>query len=375
MGKYISCGQYNKNFKYIILACFFNILVNLIFGLDLNVNFKEILLFPSKGQKTLYKHSRVHEIFRYIGVFIVACVFYKIEAIPNKKEITSHNIASYSSKESNDQIILIFNDLNDEIGSISILNFIIVITIYVCIEYLSDIYDELGLIIFDFWMFELLIISYINAKMFKLKIYRHQIFAILFNSIICLLFRLPCFILSFFLKDEEEKDVSLYKNNNWYIALGLFIYIMIITIRAYSYTKIKWFIDLKYISSTKILIFIGLIGIFVSSISCIIETYIKCNPKINFCKVKDENKNTIYYIDNFKIFKENISKLDTTIEIIYEICIIVLGIICRFFALYYDMQIIKFLTPVHIIFYSSIYYFLINLIAFIYNIIINKVFF
>ena len=175
--------------------------------------------------------------------------------------------------------------------------------------------------------------------MLKLKIYRHQIFAILFNLIICLLFRLPCFILSFFLIDEEENRTSLYNYNKWYIVLGLFIYIMIITIRAYSYTKIKWFIDLKYISSAKLLIFIGFIGIFVSSISCIIETYTKCSQKINFCEIIDENNNT--YIDNFNIFFENISKLSTTIEIIYEICIIVLGIICRFFALYYDMQIIK----------------------------------
>ena len=58
MGKYISCGQFNKNIKYIILGCFFNILVNLIFGFDLddNFNFKALLLFPSEGQKTLYKH-------------------------------------------------------------------------------------------------------------------------------------------------------------------------------------------------------------------------------------------------------------------------------------------------------------------------------
>ena len=123
MGKYFSFGQYNKNFKYIILACFFNILVNLIFGLDLNINFKQILLFYSEKQEKLYKHSRVHEIFRNIGIFIFACAFYKFETVSNKKEITSHKITSYSSKESNDQIILIFNDLNNEMGNISILIF------------------------------------------------------------------------------------------------------------------------------------------------------------------------------------------------------------------------------------------------------------
>ena len=124
MGKYISCGQYNKNYKYIILGCFFNILENFIFGYDRNNDFKKLLLFPSEKQKNLYKHTTVHEIFKYIGVFIFSCVFYKIERMTNKKEITSHKIKSYSSeKTNNNQIILIFNDSQDEIGNISILTF------------------------------------------------------------------------------------------------------------------------------------------------------------------------------------------------------------------------------------------------------------
>jgi len=51
MGKYIACGQYNKNFKYIILACVFNILVYFIFGFDLDDDSKGLLLFNTKMQK------------------------------------------------------------------------------------------------------------------------------------------------------------------------------------------------------------------------------------------------------------------------------------------------------------------------------------
>jgi len=107
--------------------------VNLIFGFDLDDDFKALLLFPSNGQKKLYKHSSVHEIFRNIGVFIFACFFYKIDK------------SSFSSEKSTNEIILIFNDSEDEINSISILNFIFIITIYVCTEYLSDIFFQLGL--------------------------------------------------------------------------------------------------------------------------------------------------------------------------------------------------------------------------------------
>ena len=204
MGKYISCGQYNKNFKYIILGCFFNILVKFIFGFDLDNGFNELLLFPSNGQRKLYKHMRVYDIIGNIGLFIFSCVFYKIERMTNKKEITSQKTLSFLPTKSNNQIILIFNDSQDEMDSISVLNFIFIITVYACIEYLSDIFYQLGLKIFDFWMFELLVISYINAKMFKLKIYKHQMFAIIFNSFICLIFRLPSFILSFSLKENND---------------------------------------------------------------------------------------------------------------------------------------------------------------------------
>ena len=259
-------------------------------------------MFPSDGQKLLYNHAAVHEIFRNIGVF-------------NKKVLTSHKISINSSRESNN-IILIFNNSQNEIGSISILILIFVITTYIYIEYLSDIYYRLGLKIFDFWMFELLVISYINAKIFKLTIYKHQKFAIFFNSFICLLFRLPCFILSFSLNNEN----SLYKENKWLIALGLIIYVIIITIRAYSYTRIKWFIDLKYISLTKLLILIGFIGIFVSSISCVIQTYIKCSFIINICQVKNNKNSNDYYLYNFIIYIENINALGST-EIILECCV------------------------------------------------------
>ena len=263
--------------------------------------------------------------------------------------------------------ILIFNDSQDKLDSISNLSYIFVITAFVCIQFLAEIFYQLNLKIFEFWMFELLIISYINVKMFNLEIYKHHIFAIIFNSFICLIFRLPSFILSFSLEDEkDEKDPkSLFEISGWYIVLGLFIYMILITIDAYSITKMKWFIDLKYISSTKLLICINFIGILISLILCIIETNIKCSPKINFCKVSYTNS-TSKYLDNFDVYYETISNLENY-EIIIEIFLILFGMICKFFALYYNILIIQYLTPIHTIFYGSIYYFIVKIFALFYN--------
>ena len=66
--------------------------------------------------------------------------------------------------------------------------------------------------------------------MFKLRIYKHQMFGIIFNSFICLILRLSSFILSFSLKENndgkkegnEKIEKSLFEISSWYIALGLF---------------------------------------------------------------------------------------------------------------------------------------------------------
>jgi len=216
-------------------------------------------------------------------------------------------------------------------------------------------------------MFELLAMSYINAKMFNLKIYKHQMLAIFFNSFICLSFRLSCFIASFSMEDEkDEKDPkSLFEISRWYIVLGLIIYIIIITIRDYTYIKIKWFMDLKYISSIKLVFYMSFIGILISSISCIIQTNIECSPKFNFCEISYTNS-SYKYLDNFGVYYEKISDLENY-EIIIEICVIIFGMICKFLAFYYDILIVQKLTPIHNIFYCSIYYSIIKIIALFYN--------
>ena len=376
MGKYIWCGEYNNNYKYIILGCFFNILMNIIFGLEMYSFHNPLLIFPSEMQNILIKHWTIYEIFKYIGVFIFACVLHKIESFTFRKELTIHRSTCSSSKRKTYQTIIVFNDSQDEINNISILNFIFIITLYVSITYLSDLANQFELIIFDFWMFELLVISYLNSKMFKVKLYSHQKCAIYFNSFICLLFRLLVFFLSFSFQDKsnESNGKSLFEISNWFIVIGLIIYALIITIRAYSYTKIKWFIDLEYISPTKILIYIGFIGILVTSISCIIETYLECNPILNACEIINPD-NSSKYLENFFIYNKNISNLQTKEEIIYEICVILFGMISSYFAIYFDILIIKYLTPVHFIFYSSIYYFILKLLSLFNNKILNGYYF
>jgi len=96
----------------------------------------------------------------------------------------------------------------------------------------------------------LLIISYINTKMFKIKIYKHQKCAILLNFSALFIFGLSNFILSM----VSKKDEYIYTNYIWLIPIGLITYFLIEISISYAYSKIKLFMDLNMISLSKLLI-------------------------------------------------------------------------------------------------------------------------
>jgi hypothetical protein len=144
--------------------------------------------------------------------------------------------------------------------------------------------------------------------------------------------------------------------------------------------------DLKFISQVKLLILYGIIGFIFSSIACIIETLFKCvgKEKQFFCKIYEPyedngdnsndittitntiniaNTNNDRYIENFFIFFNNFKRLKKAGVkiIIIEIVIIMFRVLFNFCSLYFDMLVIKNLTPMHFMFGSFIYVSLTNL--------------
>ena len=99
-------------------------------------------------------------------------------------------------------------------------------------------------------MIILLITSFINTKMFKIKIYKHQKCAIIFNFSVFFILELASFILSMVSKNDE----FIYKKYIWLIPIGLIVYILNVVTFSYTYSKLKWFMDLNWISLSKLLI-------------------------------------------------------------------------------------------------------------------------
>jgi hypothetical protein len=205
----------------------------------------------------------------------------------------------------------------------------------------------------DFWMLELLIMYYFVSRIYHIKLYKHQIFALGFIIIPCIL-KIITIYLSSINNDGNELPI-LYIEYIWLIPLGIIIYLFLIIIEAYSLTKIKQLMDLRYISPSKILIIHGLLGTFFYLIISVISTFIKCNELIKdyICLVKGENES--FYENIFLYFNKFEGDL---YEIFIEILSNLFGVI--FFSLnkYFALLVIKFLSPIHVIFLNPIIFFI-----------------
>ena len=227
-------------------------------------------------------------------------------------------------------------------------------------------------------MIELVIISYIYRTMFNIKIYRHQNLAIILNLTLPLILKAITIIVSFNNKNilYEGKIPNLYANNDLYITfIAIIIYIGLISLRSYVNSKLKWYMDIKYISSNRILMLHGIIGFIFYLIITTVTTFIECgtfyydyfdyenytiyeNKNYTFpfsdyiCTYKinnTDNKSAGEYFDTFHFYKET--------NWLIEPIVMILGILLFFGYQYFYLSIIKCLTPIHLIFTLPIYYF------------------
>ena len=114
-------------------------------------------------------------------------------------------------------------------------------------------------------MFELLFVSLIYSKLYKIKIYNHQKFGIIINSLSCLVFTTISFSILVNQSDDNYDNFNIkYK---WFIPISIIIYLFIIISTSYVFTKLKVYTDLKFISPIKILILYGILGFIISSIA------------------------------------------------------------------------------------------------------------
>ena len=379
MKKCITGGIVYKSFKYILFTIIFLIAFRSLYGYNYNNSFEEmnlpkniLKLFGKEIQENFAKHILIHQMLHYLGILLLACCLHKYEIYASRRELEK------SAKNSSEEImlrqhtkIILIQYIPKNYFSLkrSFFTCLIVCFLWVVEENLIIIYKE-ALKDLDFWFFDIVIVSYFNVKMFKVKIYNHQILASALN-IIPLVLKIVTIIISYKNNDSE----ILYISYKWLIPVGIVFFIILITIRAYAISKIKWLIDLKYISPTKLLIFHGIIGVILCNLACLFTTLKSCeNPQnLNYlCNVTYINStNKKYYFDHLGVYFDNFKKANF-LEIFVEILIILLGMCTLFGHKFFSLLVIKYLTPVHLIFTFPIFYFFDKISLIINNLIIDK---
>ena len=334
---YISLGTNNKYYKYIIFYIISNLLYEATFGLNYGSLYTEIIVLEK--QRNLRLHRLIYSIFYYFGIFLFSLILDKFD--PNKKERESNR-----NDKSKIRLIAYKNEnIKKQYNIIILVSFLWVVHEQLGIYYY---YNYFKFSYLDYWTLEILIAYFISRKMFNIQIYKHQKFAIFFNSVLCSLFILIPFII--LLVDEEIYNI---KEKLILIPTGIISFLIIMFIRSYSNCKIKWISDYKDISVSKILIFYGLFGTIMCSLVSLFTTFVECNEYIN-CDIKKDGKK---YFEHFSIFYENFSSS----KIIFTF-LIILNIIFGFLKSLFYLVIIKYLTPFHAIALPSIYYFLLIVI-------------
>jgi hypothetical protein len=372
MVKFFKFGIYNTNYKYIILSICCGLFNNTLSQINYYTAFESLRLFPTEEQAKYSSHNLIHQIFNYLGIFFFSIYFSK----KNEIQLTQKEMDLFSKQQiriSENQSLHIKKEKYSEVSKqyLGLIVFLLVL--------FEQIIDKYNCILshLDFWMIELIIISFLSSKILKKPIYKHQKFVLIFN-LIPIIFKIVTIILSF-KGVEDDKSTNQFLDNNGNLKLiyinypilmpiGIILYSPLMTLKSYINVKMKYFMDTKYISEYELLKLYGLIGTIFYTIICIISTFFEC-------KEDNDNKNIFDYVCGIiykekKYFENFISFVTTTKyvkEIFIEILVIFLGMISFCFYKFYSMMIIKFLTPVHITFLTPIYYFFFKVILIIYN--------
>ena len=377
MGSKITCGKFNKDFSFIMFTIIFEISNDSLYGFNYNESFVNINLF-NNNPLSIQKLNRY--LFNYLGTFLICVIIVNIN--PHKK---------YGDEKKGLVKYLIYNDAEQRIKTVKVLKKTLIICI--CwiiqeqgIEILRHILKDL-----DFWMLELIFISFITKKVFKSQIYSYQIFAFMISCIIPFILKFLTIVLSFsdykcidnidncsnkIFGIYEGKLPILYVIKKEYL-LFVILYALFLFIKSYVYVQIKWLIQNKNIPSINILMIYGIFGSFIISIFLVIAHLLPCyynDNEIDFnspitsnqtslnlfnyiCKTCHDTKNTTnrfaYHLDNY--YYKNFGY-----QLIY---IIPSGMIIFFLFQYFSILVLEYLSPAHLIFSSPIYYFFEKLIS------------
>ena len=354
MAKYISLGEYNKQYKYIWIY--------------LILRFIYIFTFSNK----LVFDQITHEVlelpygpflyiqFDYITFIIISSILIAFKKYRQKKQESNQLIQE-----------LIFNKTDIEIEyGVEQSDYFLFINLFFVV--LKDLFEEtthqFNCLTFSFWMFEMLYYELFHSRLFNTKIYKHHKFSFIFILSSCSLLKIIVIILNFAYETDYAK---FFENRKWLIPTFIIVYFLFRVFRAFTYSNEKYYLEKRIISIPNYMLIYGIIGLITTSICALITTFVPCGeentiPELSkkVCELSDNNT---YYFDSYRIYYNNLYAEYFGARLI----LLIIKSILNFHVAYFIYVIYKKLSPIYYLCMHRFDFLIITILAFLNNL-INK---
>ena len=256
MAKYITFGNWNKSYFYIIASFTSMVAFNAVEGFG--YYFYSLQLSDDKFNGHIY----IHKLCYYLLILICSLLYSVYKNMRDKKNLDKRNAKNVDELAIYKNIELIHTDtdtdeyINKNISNIYVLG---IIFLYVLFDHIDTIVRQYFAFA-DFWMVELWIMAYLCKKMLKTKIYIHQLIGI-YSAFIPFLLKATTITLFFFdennylengqinYKYNNDKENTLAKSlfvaHTWLFPISFISYFIVMVIESYIVISIKKIMDLN----------------------------------------------------------------------------------------------------------------------------------
>ena len=347
----IGIGKCSFAYLYLFGAAISKLLQDFLLSLeDINKNLKYNIF----GIETvLNNHKLVRVFYKYFSFILFGLIFYYISI---NKKTKKQNTNKKKKKDYNETIAsnikkYIVNKIS--LNKHILFRFLFVCGFYSLINVARKIVNIYKLSELDFWIFNIVFVSLYMNKFFGIQIYKHQkcslIFIFLTNFILLS-------IAAYF--PIKKDDQNIFTKFGWKCIFIFILYIIFSWISSLTKVASKKLMDIYYISIYKIIYYIGIFGSIFILIVLIFTSNISCE-KQSYCKVIKED-NTTKYLDSIPVYFSEFRKRNKKglfKDFYLEIFVLTpFFIFANFLEFYCEMLIILFLNPNYILISDCIYF-------------------
>ena len=378
MAKYFSFGQFNKRYFFILGSITVRIIISFITGLTPSLT-PNNTLFIFGFRPNFFSHPILSYCFQYLSLCLGGLLLEYVLKKKNQNEESgvkaiSDNETNVIRKRTNTKYI--FNDRRKRNEKKNYPEIFLVYSLYYFAKIGMNSLDNLGYNRVKYWTLEFIFLYIFSKKILNKIMYRHQILSLSTIFVVCS----TIYVINSFIP-QTNKDCSILTGTEFeecemlslniynditkklgahFIPIFILIYIGAMVSNAYSSIKTKWFMDIKYININRMLIYIGIIGLFYSFILLIIFSSVSCSTEDSaisyICRFEYQGE---FYYDNLI----TLGNIESNYELFIDIFVLIpIYLVCSFLVIFFELLIIRDLDPFYLIPIDSIFFLILDII-------------